>query len=210
MSDNKILKIFGWYRDAMRSVANRKVSWPEAKDYTKTYLYMWLSKLKKWADRNELDDTTLSEVIYALVRYGMRHKILFKGSAILQHERIYEIALNEIEQHISETKGDLYKIKSSEDALNKLRENKNKFEFLIKRPGIGKLPNIVTMYNAGVLSPIYFAVSKSCRKAINKLDDRTRSLLPKNIDLLRMQKRISFDKSKSNAVRKLLGDDYLK
>jgi len=194
----------------MRSIAGRKISWPEAKDHRHTYIYMWLSKFYNWTQKEELDDLTICQVIYALVRYAKRNNILYKGSAILQHERIYAIALSELENYSDLLDNVEYQLKICENAINDRCGNLTKVEFLLKKPGIGQYPNIISLYNAGIISKLYLSVSKSCRRAIKKLDSELRMLLPDNMELFKLSKRVEFNKDKSDAAKSVLNDDYLK
>jgi len=191
------------------SIANRNVSWPAASDYKKTYMYMWFKKFAEWLEENNLDDDTANRIVVALVKYAKKKGILNKGASILRHKRIYEIALMELEDIENKKELESNSLKNTIDELNSLRNGAPLFDFLIKRRGIGEYPNIVLLFKSGVITPQFLAISKSCRKAINNLDKKTRELLPPNIDLMRIQVKIKFDDDKKELASSLLQTDYI-
>lgn len=208
-TDERIDKIFSWYSSALMSVANRKLSWPVAQDRTKTYLHMWLSKFSKWAIEHELDDNTTERVVLALVKYAKRNGILKKGASILQHERIYEIALSELDEQDEKEESLFFSIKRSRDYLV---ENGTDpiVEYLAYRKGIGEYPNIVKLYQSGYLTKHFIAVSKTCRKALGVISKNVRGMLPSDRELLKINQLVILNKKKLISVRRIMKDDLLR
>lgn len=193
----------------MMVIANRKVTWPRAKDYRKTYMYMWLKKFAEWVNKNDLDDELAQRTIVALVKYAKKNNILRKGASLLQHEKIYEIALREFD-NVEERMSDfLVKIKKSQDIVETRRGAFAPEDFLGKSKGIGQLPNIVLLFNSHLISANYIALSSSCRRVLNKLNDDVRSMLPNERELFKIRELTKMNNSQSAAVYDLLGHDYI-
>lgn len=192
----------------MLVIANRNVSWPRASDHTKTYMYMWFKKFAEWIEQNNLDNDTASKIVSALVRYAKKKGVLNKGASILGHKRIYEIALREIEDIENKKELELDSWKRIINELDNLRGEVPLYDYLIKKRGIGELPNIVLLFKSGVLTTQFLAISRACRKALNSLDKEIRELLPSNIDLMRLQLKIKFDDDKKELASSLLQADY--
>lgn len=205
---NRVDLIYSCYKTAMMSIANRKVSWPRAKDRTKTYLYMWIEKYLSWVDENELDDDSACKIIYALVKYAKRKRILYKGSSVLQHKHIYEIALKELEREDVKEETSIFGMRKAIDELERRRGNKSRDKYLSSRRGIGTSPNIVLLYESGILTTEFIAVSKSCRKALSIIDLKHRQSLPGRLDLFKAHQKIVLNKGKRREVSGILGSDF--
>lgn len=192
----------------MRAIANRKVSWPRAADYRKTYMYMWFKKFAEWSILNNLDDDLTQRTVVALVKYAKHHNILRKGAALLKHEKIYEIALKEFDD-INNQELDIYhKLRKSHELVNLRRGILSSENYLTKANGIGQLPNIVLLFNANLIVTDYLALSSACRKALKNLNIY-RTMLPSDRELFKIRELIEFDKFKSEAAYKILGSDYI-
>lgn len=206
--DDRIQLIYSWWKTSMLAIANRNISWPRSSDHSKTYMYMWFKKFAEWVEQNNLDDDTASKIVSALVKYAKKKGVLNKGASILGHKRIYEIALREIEDIENKKELELDSWKKIINELDSLRKEIPLYDFLIKKRGIGELPNIVLLFKSGVLTTQFLAISKTCRRAINSLDKEIRELLPSNIDLMRIQLKIKFDDNKKELASSLLQADY--
>ena len=207
--DTQIHKIYEWWKTAMMVVANRKSVWPRAADHRKTYMYMWFKKFAEWSIKNNLDDELMQRTVVSLVKYAKKNDILRKGASILQHEKIYEIALKEFDNHEDKLENDLEKLRNSCENVDANKANYSAVDYLLKSKGIGQLPNIVVLFNSNSISKDYLALSLTCRKVLNKLQHDYRFMLPDDKELLKIKELTQINKSRSIAVYKILGSDYV-
>jgi len=209
ITEEKVLLVFTWYRDAMMKIANRKIKDP-SKNFHKTYQYIWFKKFLDFIESNDLDDTLGRMAMFSILKYAKQKKILHKGAAILQHNHIYDIVLKSLEsqeqESIEKHDRDLESIVKS----NKVVINMNsdaRIEYFLGKDRIGAYPRIVSLYMSNTLSLPFLSVSKSSRIAINQLDAESLSELPPIDKLFAVQQLAKLDIEKTNQIKKVLGDD---
>ena len=204
-ADEKILLVYSWYKDAMFTIANRKIKEP-SDNFHKTYQYIWFKKFLDFVEENHLNDELGRIAMFSIIKYAMQKRILNRGAAILQHKNIYNIVLKTLELDANKEDHDLISIANSNRHLSGM-DHDSRVEYLLKRDRIGASRKIVNMYTSKMLSEQFLAVSKSCRIAINKLDKESTSEMPSASKLFTIQQLISMDIEKSSQIKKMLGDD---
>lgn len=207
--DSEILRV--WSMCTTAYLQNGiKLAFPEDTDIHKTYQWRYIRSIVKKFKEWNFDDDTSQQFIDIAIAYAKQKKILRKGLASLHQsdllEKCYKVLTNKNKQRLS-TIASLTDMKSwynsqigDNVALDVLLHRKNKRSF----------PNIVLWKEANKISDLFISLSRSCCKAVNKLqnDDVGKRMLPATTDLYLI--RIDFLSEQNNVTfsRKLFGSDW--
>jgi hypothetical protein len=131
--------------------------------------------------------------------------LLGRGITVLILKQTLQICYDYLKTQV--LKGDLL-INDIDKSSSFLKQNINNLEeVLLKKQNRNSYANIVKWLKSGDLSINYVSLSKSCRKAINKLDKIDREMLPDDFKLLKMRINILSDKELRNEVIDIMGSD---
>lgn len=203
-----ILKIFSIYKNAMKQCGKR-VSLPKTKDVTKTYMWRQLAKFSNTLEDLEIDvDSKFgSKVIKLIVKRAKANKQLNRGASILNVKDAVPQALDELE---SETDIEDKIVESIEEAslfLKRQRDKNDMLSCLLHRKRKRGYSNIVCWYENGELSKVFVALSKVCNKAISRLPEDERLMLPSDEDIITVRCKCLLRDSLSTRIKQLLKGD---
>jgi hypothetical protein len=202
------LKIFSIYKNAMKR-CGRDVSLPKTKDVTKTYMWRQLTQFSNTLDDLEIDvDSKFGvRIIKLIVKRAKDNKQLNRGASILNAKNAITQALDELEL---ETNGEDKIIESIEEAslfLKKQQDKNDAVSCLLFRKKRRGYSNIVSWYESGKLPKVFVALSKGCSKAMSKLPEDERQMLPSDEDIITIRFKCLHRDSLSSRIKQLLRGD---
>lgn len=184
VSDDNILNIYSWFQSAMRSVG-RNVKPPRAQDFRKTYTYRPVKKFAEQCADWGLDERTTKMLVYDIVKYGARQRILDKGVNMLTMGTVLDICRQSIKDAIEADAILTNELTLCREFLNKNGKD-SPVKTLTEPVTIGGYTNFVYWFNQGRLTPTYVALSRTCLRALIAIPEGERSELPPDEDLLRI------------------------
>jgi hypothetical protein len=200
----EVAAVFKAYKAAMRSIG-RSVKLQQSTDITKTYAYRSISKFIHNMKNIGLSQDVYLKMIKPMVEYAKMKGLLGRGITVLILKQTLQICYDYLKTQV--LKGDLL-INDIDKSSSFLKQNINNLEeVLLKKQNRNSYANIVKWLKSGDLSINYVSLSKSCRKAINKLDKIDREMLPDDFKLLKMRINILSDKELRNEVIDIMGSD---
>jgi hypothetical protein len=196
-----VLFIYNWFKKSMISVG-RKMSDPRCTDIKKTYQYRTVSKFVDKARGCGLNRNQMQALIKEIVKYGRDHKILYRGTAILNMTDVFAACGKRIEMNVESADMVVESIRSSVAAIG---QN----EPLHKPENLGGYPRMISAIDSGILPVELLALSRRCITAVHKLNHTDRKLLPSDGELLKIRIRLLMDKSNRDKLKDTMGDDLV-
>lgn len=206
MSDDRVMRVFSWYKLGMRSVG-RRVDFPEGSDDKKTYLWRQLKTFVDKIDELGLDDNTARELVHSVIKHGKAHKLLNRGASLLNKVDLLKILQDKLESDLVAELGLLDEIKRCDLFLSEQQKRKSRLDVLLDRKRPDAYANITCWFQSRKLTQIFIALSKSCCRALNRLDEDERSEFPPDITLLKIRMLCLRDQQRIDKIRKLMDSD---
>lgn len=205
MRHDRIFQLFILYQRAMNSVG-RKISWPSARDKTKTYMWRNLETFAKKLEQIGMEHYAPA-MIRIIVNYGRSNGLLQKGICILHHHDIFEICYNELKAQV---KRDLQLVETIRNCALFVKEKQNGEsvrELLLYRRSPGSFANITCWFQTGRLNKSYIALSKNCCNALRQLDNVERTEFPTAAELIKLRQRLLSNDNIATDLINILGTD---
>jgi hypothetical protein len=200
ITDELVLTIYSWFQSAMRSVG-RDPKLPKARNISNTYPFR---ATKMFAHRCynelELDDKTIRNLIYDIVRYAAKEGILSKGTQMLVMSTVVDICRKSIEDTIDAENNLVTELQRCKQFMATVNQD------LAEPINVGGYSRFVYWTNLGYITPTYIALSRSCMKVLNALPLSDRHELPSDMELLRICTH-TVDNESVNELRKIMGTD---
>jgi len=193
---NDVIKLYG-------ALTGRDVI-PKNTPPQKTYQYRYAAKFAK--KYKNVPWEIKKKIIYYAVEYAKEcdnKSVYTRGLWILTKSNIIDIAYERAKEEDDLKDLDLTKLKNS---YNFVKEHNND---LLKSED-GGFANIVMWYENKKISLTYLAMSESCKKAYNKLDDIDKNILPNKQDIINRRIKCLIDHDYRDDIKKILGSDYIK
>lgn len=205
VTDEKIWQVWEWCSNSYLR-HNKKLAFPKKTDPQKTYQWRYLKALTSKIDEWAIDDDTAQKIIDEAVNYSHRRGLLAKGLAALLQGNILQVCLDSIKTAERNTDQICASLSETERWIAERVGDRNRLETLLCQP-TGVLHNITLWYQATKITPLYLSLSKSCGKALAKLDDDERSLLPKSTALYLIRIRFLAEQD-IKVIKAIFGDDW--
>lgn len=206
ISDTNINSIYDCYRRAMASVG-RSTQLPSNTEPSKTYAYRavrkFVEQIREW---NLSGDLTLA-LVREIIKYGKRHGLLNKGTALLNMRSILKICYNYLSNEIIRINELINSIKRSKNFIDKI--NGNTIEKMIGKERPGSYTNLVRWFKSGSITLSFIIVSRTCNKVLTMLPDDERSLFPYDTILLASRLKIMRDADTRTNIIEILGNDAI-
>lgn len=204
--NDRIMTVFSWYKHSMK-LAGKKIDFPNGTDKRKTYLWRQLKAFIEKVDELGFDDNDMKEIVYALVKYAQEKKLLQRGSGLLARVDILEIYERKLAEDLKFESSFLYEIEQCKLFLSEQFKQKSANKSLLDRKRIGAYANITRWFQSGRITKNFIALSKSCCKALNRLDQDERNEFPPDIALLRMRVLCLQDRQRVSEISQIMGSD---
>jgi hypothetical protein len=184
---------------------------PAGTDPAKTYQWRYATAIAKKFEEWGFDEETAKRFIDVAVRHSKQSGTMHKGLAALHQgnllEVCYEKLLAEADQH-TQTIDSLRHIR---DWLQRKAGSRDLLTVLLDRDDPEGYCNLVMWYQASRLSPIYLALSRSCGRALARLNrdhPEERGLLPKQTALYILRDDFLKETGSVEKAREILAYDW--
>lgn len=202
LTDDQIKLIYNWYCAAMRR-EGYKVLPPKDTDFHKTYQYRALSSFSKRMEQEAFSEQTIKAIIFAAVKYGKKNKLLAnKRINILNMKAIIDICLKDIKDRDNTKNEILQSIRNSRQFL--INQGCKKASDMVQPVALGGVPRLLYFINAGEVSTVFLAVSKTAAAAMGRLD---KAKLPSEEELMRIRVKLLLNNSIREELETILGTD---
>ncbi len=209
---DKVLNIYKLFRNAMRE-QGQFVAFPKNVDPRKTYAWRYLVAFVRKLEEEQINEDLIPCIIKAIVENAKMKRILSRGLSILSQNDLLKIGLAKLER---ETQDEARKIKNiiktHEFLISQLNGNgeiKNRVDLLSYRPNKRSYANVTRWFQAGQLNLDYIALSKSCQRAIRKLELFELQLFPKFKDHLIIRWAYLTNDAIHQQIKTILGHDLI-
>ncbi len=202
MTNDKVIEVYDWFKSAMAG-AGRRISLPSDTDPTKTYQYRAIRSFVNKTDDLGIDAQEIGKIVYLIVGYAKKKRLLHHGVSLLNMENIFDICCQELNEQLQQESDVVEMICASKEFLDQQQS-------LMTKDTRNGYYNITKWYQTGNLPLCMLSVSKRCARALAQLPSSERSEIPSDFDLLR--NRISLlgrSNSKSGIIREIMGKDLL-
>lgn len=197
-SDDRTMKVFRWFQ-AMMAKAGRKIAFPKDTDPVKTYQYRSIKKFVDQAEKWNLSNEMIVQMLYSVVKHAKRHRLLHKGTALLNMQDVIRISYQELEKSKSQREDLLEELVRCHRFMQVHRGEINDQR--------GKIPNVIRWYQMGKITPSYLALSKLCVRAISMVPEDQRYDIPTSFQLLQKRTRLLSSSDTKERIASILGSD---
>ena len=202
------MTIWQWCSDAYLQ-HGYKIRFPENTDPVKTYQWRFVKSIADKFNEWEFDEATMKKFIKIAVSQAKLKGVLKKGLAALHQSNMlnicYDILTSEknANDSILSTLEPIKKWYDSQVGSDPLRT-------LLQRNGYDTMSNIVTWYQAKRLTDHFIALSKTCIKAVMRLqnDQVEARLLPTPVSLYLLRSEFLSDLGNVSASQAIFGNDW--
>jgi len=183
---DQIHNIWNLCFDAYMRLGNKRLTFPEHTDPTKTYQWRYLASLCTKFNDWMLTDDERKLFIEIAVEYAIKRRLLAKGLSIFHQSNIINACYDKMrstEQLITST---TTLLSNTHRWLSSQCDNNTICDVLLHQQSIGGFQNIINWHRTGQLPTIYLSVSRSCGIALyklSKIDQCARALLPTDFTL---------------------------
>lgn len=207
--DDKVMSVWQWCYEAYLQHGMR-ITFPKHTDPRRTYQWRFASSIAKKFSEWKFDDDTAKKFVTIAVGESKRRGVLKKGLAALHQSNMLDICYQIVtSQQIDDI-----------DRLNSLKSMKKWFDgqigsgdpltILLYRKERTALSNVVMWYQASKLSDLFLALSRTCCRAIAKLQDNSieNRLLPTTTSLYLLRSEFLSECNNKEITRNLFGKDW--
>lgn len=207
---DRILNVWNWCSDAyLRN--GQKLSLPANTDPTRTYQWRYARTIAEKFAEWEFDDNTCRKFIDLAVKYAKQKGVLRKGLAVLHQSNMLNICHEMLRDELHNSKRSQDSLEAMHNWFRKQIGTNRPIEVLLERPRDGAMCNLTQWYRARRISELYLAISRSCCKALarlEKLDPDERSMLPKVAKLHMLRRNLVRDLETFKKAKQILGKDW--
>jgi hypothetical protein len=210
MENERVIKIYELYKKSSGKYG-KKVSFPKARDITKTYTWRYFKNFSESIDELEIDNNLIGPIISTIVKYAYDNNLLNKGASVLNRKGMIELALSKLESEVEIENKIVEEIEKSQLFLERQQNENNKnlkgVSLLLDRKKRFGYSNIVSWYESEQLSKAFIALSKACGKATSKLPEEERQILPSNEEIIIIRCKCLHKNSLGPQIKQLLKND---
>lgn len=183
ITDKNVLEAALVFKEEMRR-NNKDFKFAKSKDVTKTYQFRWFrSFLVRCEKHYDLSPEESHEVIKCLISWAMGRKKVKLSASLLSRNDVIDIAVKRFENDIRNYEYAVAELKAMARLICDDFE-----EYLLKKKSRHGYPNIILMHADGRINNTFVALSRSCIRAIQKLDDK--SDFPSMLELVKTRNKM--------------------
>lgn len=209
----RIIQVYKTFKRILKRYG-RNISFPKDTDPSKTYSWRFLSKFIDDYDKLGLDDSMMNPIIEQLIREADHRKMLRCGISILSKFDLLQLAHDKLKYELQQQKHIIDEIiKSHQFVSTQLDQKRTKDpcltieQMLSYQPNRRSYANITRWFESGYLALGYIAISRSCKRAISKLDEQQQQIFPDPLQFMAVRLRLLSDQQHVGRMRQLLGKD---
>ncbi len=210
-NDDRILDVWSWCSDAYLR-HGRRLSLPVGTDPTKTYQWRYATKLASKFTEWKLSEEASKKFIDIAVKIAKENQMLKKGLAIFHQNNMLTLCYEQLCVESESNKLHANSIKFIHAWLHEKCADRPVLEVLLDRNDPESYCNLTMWFQASRLSPLYLAISKACRKALEELESHEdeRSILPRSTELYLLRQSFYQDAGNVAKVRAIFEKDWRK
>ena len=207
-NEQQIWKVWGWCSDIYLQYGI-KIAFPANTDPKKTYQWRYASGIVKKFNEWEFEEETAKMFIQIAVVQAKRKGIIKKGLAALHQNNILDMCYKIVINHNKEQISIIDSLESMKSVYDSKIGSKDSLEVLLNRASPRALANITQWYQSNMISDLFIALSKSCSKAVAKLNNTIDSqLLPKQTSLYMLRQDFITDEGNSQKALTIFRNDW--
>lgn len=210
MDNTRILNVLAWCSEAyLRN--GRKLQLPAGTDPAKTYQWRYLTAIAKKFEEWDLSDDAAKKFIDLAVNIAKEQNVLHKGLAVLHQSNMLERCYERLGRESHSNDQTLDSLRHVHAWLDKRIGVRNPQRVLTGRENPDGFCNLVLWYQASRLTPLYLALSRTCRRAIATLDrdcPDERGLLPRDTEMYLLRTEFLRDTSNLHQAREIFAQDW--
>jgi len=202
-----IWKVWEWCSEAYIRYG-RKLTFPANTDPIKTYQWRYVKSIAKKFDEWEFDEPTSRRFIDIAIERSKMLGIMHKGLAALHQGNLLDICYKILQEESSGNDQLIDSLVDSRKWVVGRVNGSDTIEILLDKSNPDAFCNLVKWHQASKLSELYLSLSKSCGRAIKKLENTNeRKLLPSMARLYKIRNNFYQDVSNQKRSKEILGKD---
>lgn len=185
------------------SLHGRVLSFPQGTDPAKTYQWRYLTVLTKRLQEWDLDRELSRRYIEIAVEYAVANRLLKKGLALFFQPNLQQLFHDQLRADMTglgRTMGSLT------DSGAWVRAHGGP-SVLLKRPNALGYCNLVKWYQAGKVTELYLALSRTAGRAMKTMRPADRSVLPSSYRLCLLRTQFLTNQSNRESALVIMGGD---
>ena len=207
-SDNRIMEVWHWCHDSYLQNGN-KISFPKHTDPRQTYQWQYLRLMVQKFDEWHFDADTSKKFINVAIGLSKKRGTMMKGLAALHQSNLLETCHSIIIKEEQQNTSQLSALADMKEWFDAKVGEADPLEALLARSNRNSFPNIVLWYKSNRLSELFIALSKSCCKAINRIEAASeKQLLPTFASSYVLRMRFLDGVSDVTPFRNIFGNDW--
>jgi hypothetical protein len=166
----------------------QRISLSVKTDPRKTYNWRFLSHFLDEIEKYEMNEHMVQRAIEALIGDAKNHRMLHRGMAILNNPNLIHICVAKLEREIREEREKVDRIDRTHSFIQeKCAEAIDTVGILLSKDNPLAYSNMTRWYQTGKIDIGYIALSKTCMRALGKMDKVERMCYPTPRQLLQMR-----------------------
>lgn len=210
MDDARVLNVWSWCSEAYLR-AGRRLSLPAKTDPCKTYQWRYAQAIAKKFEEWDLSDEAAKKFIDIAVRTAKERGMLQKGLAVLHQTNMLALCYDKLQAESASNSQTLESLRHVRSWLDKKIGSGDAVEVLLRRADPEGFCNLTMWFQASRISPLYLALSRSCSKALARLNRDSqdeRGLLPKVTELYLLREEFLKDQGNCSQAREIFEQDW--
>ena len=211
-SDLQVLTVWNWCRKAYED-NGVKIRFPKDTDPKKTYQWRYISKLHERFVEWQFDEETSKEFISIVIYRAKQRNLLSKGLAAFHQSNMLDICYDILTKKLA-VKNREHELLTSMKKWFDMQVGQSDVEnaLLNKSGGRNSLSTICMWYQANKVNELFLSLSKSCNKAVFKLQSSNidSAMLPSIEDLFLTREKFLADSENVDFTSKLFKGDWRK
>lgn len=165
---DRIMTIWQWCHDAYLR-RGRRLSFPKKTDPTKTYQWRYLEALERRLSEWGFDDDLAKRFIDVAAAYASERGLMAKGLAIFFQSNILAVCYRRLQEELVRIDQTLDTIGRAQSFVQQQAGQRSLQAAMLARASLGAYSNIVQWYQAGHITDLYVALSKSAMASLAQL-----------------------------------------
>tara|TARA_R110000751_G_scaffold15863_2_gene50988 strand:- start:549 stop:1232 length:684 start_codon:yes stop_codon:yes gene_type:complete len=201
-----IWEVWEWCSEAYIRYG-RKLMFPANTDPTKTYQWRYVKSIAKKFEEWEFDEVTSRRFINIAIERSRTLKIMHKGLAALHQGNLLDVCYKILQEESSDNSQLICSLADSKKWVASHVDGKGTIEVLLDKSNPDAFCNLVKWYQASKLSELYLSLSKSCGRAIKRVNGDEVEMLPSATRLYKIRNKFYQDVSNQKRSKEILGKD---
>lgn len=209
VTDEEVMNVWNWCSDAYLQHGIR-LKLPASTDHTTTYQWRYARAIANKFAEWRFDEDTSIQFIQIAIRHCKEAGVLKKGLASLHQSNLLKVCYDQLKKKADSNSQAIDSIEYIHSWLCNKSQN-NMLKQLLHKNDPDEYSNIVKWYKASKISKLYLSLSKSCGKAMARLNisyPEERLILPSTTSLYMLRSEFIEDANNLRCVKRILGNEW--